>query len=286
MSIPASFCQAFELAFRGHRLFGREGGQGGRLWLIHGFPTSGHDWLAIWPELAKRYRLQALDMLGFGESDKPRDFEYSIAASAEQWEVLAARDGVEEVDLLAHDYGNTVAQELLARQREGRLRFRIRRATFLNGGLFPEATHPLPVQRLLAGPLGPLLARLLSRRSFESSMRRICTQAWPPGELEAAWRRLQQNEGARVLPKLLGYIAERSLQRARWVGALLETDCPLALINGIDDPISGASIVQRWRQLLPQAPFIELERVGHYPQLEAPQRVLSALAQLDAAAAE
>ena len=43
---------------------------------------------------------------------------------------------------------------LLARQHEGRLAFRISRVTFLNGGLFPEATRPLPIQRLLAGPLG------------------------------------------------------------------------------------------------------------------------------------
>lgn len=277
MSPLISDCAAFDFAFRGHRIFGRGGGQGGRLWLIHGFPTSSHDWLSLWPGLSKRFRVQAIDMLGFGESAKPLAFDYSIAASADQWEALAARDGVEEVELLAHDYGNTVAQELLARQREGRLRFRILRATFLNGGLFPEATHPLTIQRLLAGPLGPLLARLLSRRSFESSMRGICAQSWPAGELDAAWRRLVHDGGRRLLPKLLGYIAERREHRQRWVGALLEAGCPLALINGVDDPISGRSIVRRWRELLPEAPVLELEGVGHYPQLEAPAQVLAAL---------
>jgi pimeloyl-ACP methyl ester carboxylesterase len=277
MSPLISDCAAFDFAFHGHRIFGREGGKGPRLWLIHGFPTSSHDWLPLWPALADHFRLQAIDMLGFGESAKPRDFTYSIAASAEQWEALAARDGIEEVELLAHDYGNTVAQELLARQREGRLRFRIRRATFLNGGLFPEATHPLKIQRLLAGPLGPLLVRLLSRRSFEASMRRICARPWPEGELDAAWRRLQHAGGTRAMPNLLRYIAERSAHRDRWVGALLEAGCPLALINGVEDPISGASIVRRWRELLPEAPVIELDGVGHYPQLEAPAQVLAAL---------
>lgn len=285
MSPLISDCAAFDFAFHGHRIFGREGGQGRRLWLIHGFPTSSHDWLSLWPELANRYRLQAIDMLGFGESAKPLAFDYSIAASADQWEALAARDGVEEVELLAHDYGNTVAQELLARQREGRLRFRILRASFLNGGLFPEATHPLKIQRLLAGPLGPLLARLLSRRTFKSSMRRICARPWPAGELDAAWRRLQHHQGTRLMPRLLGYIAERGAHRERWVGALLEAGCPLTLVNGVEDPISGRSIVRRWRELLPESPVIELDGVGHYPQLEAPAQVLAGLHELWPAAA-
>jgi pimeloyl-ACP methyl ester carboxylesterase len=183
-----------------------------------------------------------------------------------------------EVALLAHDYGNTVAQELLARQLEGRLPFRIRSATFLNGGLFPEATHPLLLQKLLLGPLGPLVASLSSYRSFARSLRHICAQ--PPGEadLREHWRLLVRADGRRVLPKLIRYIRERRRYRERWVGALQQAAIPLALIDGVDDPISGASIVQRWRELLPDSPVIELEGVGHYPQLEAPQRLLAAFA--------
>jgi pimeloyl-ACP methyl ester carboxylesterase len=50
----------------------------------------------------------------------------------------------------------------------------------------------------------------------------------------------------------------------------------MALINGLEDPISGRSIVARWRQLLPAAPVFELADVGHYPQVEAPEEVLAA----------
>ena len=84
----------FVLPFRGHRLHGRRGGQGPALFLIHGFPTSGRDWRGVWPALARTHELFALDMLGFGASDKPRDAAYSIAASADQWEALAAATGV------------------------------------------------------------------------------------------------------------------------------------------------------------------------------------------------
>lgn len=272
------------LAFRAHTLRYRRGGQGPALWLIHGFPTSGRDWLPLWPALAPRHELFALDMLGFGASDKPAGFDYKIAASADQWEALARATGVREVALLAHDYGDTVAQELLARQREGRLGFRITLAVFLNGGLFPEATRPLRLQRLLAGPLGPLLARFTGEARFRQSMARICARPWPEGELAAAWQVLASHGGRAVMPKLLGYIAERHRHRERWVGALQDAGIPIALINGLEDPISGRSIVVRWRELLPQAPVFELPGVGHYPQLEAPAELLEAWHRFNAAA--
>lgn len=265
-----------ELDYQGHRLQARRGGQGVALWLIHGFPTSSRDWRGLWPALAAGNELFALDMLGFGASDKPADFPYSIAASADQWLALARAAGVREVAILAHDYGNTVAQELLARQREGGLPIRITSVAFLNGGLFPEATRPLPIQRLLAGPLGPLLEPFIGEARFTASLRRICARPWPEGELAEAWRLLRGHGGRTVMPKLLAYIAERRRHRERWVGALQHAGVPLSLINGLEDPISGRSIVARWRELLPAAPVFELPGVGHYPQVEAPAEVLRA----------
>jgi pimeloyl-ACP methyl ester carboxylesterase len=269
------------LEFGGHRLFSRAGGQGPPLLLIHGFPTSSFDWAGLWPGLIEQHQVHAIDMLGFGWSDKPREFAYSVTASADQWQTLAQAKGLTEVDVLAHDYGNTVAQELLARQREGRLPFRIRSAVFLNGGLFPEATHPLLLQKLLLGPVGPLVARLSNYRSFTRSMRRICARPPSDEELQAHWQLLIRADGRRVLPKLIGYIRERREFRERWVGALLHAEIPLCLIDGIKDPISGASIVRRWRELLPNATTVELDGVGHYPQWEDPARVLAAFRAFD-----
>jgi pimeloyl-ACP methyl ester carboxylesterase len=222
------------------------------------------------------YQVHSIDMLGFGRSDKPADFPYSISSSADQWQALVTAKGLTQVSVLAHDYGNTVAQELLARHEDGRLPFRIRSIAFLNGGLFPEATHPLLLQKLLLGPMGPLFARLSSFKSFAGSLRRICTKPPSEAELREHWRLLTRADGRRVLPKLIGYIRERRQQRERWVGALLKTKIPLCLIDGVEDPISGASIVQRWSELLPNARVVTLDGVGHYPQLEDPERVLAA----------
>ena len=51
---------------------------------------------------------------------------------------------------------------------------------------------------------------------------------------------------------------------------------PILLIDGMEDPISGAHMVARFRELVPAAPVVELAGVGHYPQIEAPAAVLEA----------
>ncbi|MFT3806334.1 alpha/beta fold hydrolase [Arenimonas sp.] len=265
-----------ELPYAGYRLFARSDGEGPALLLIHGFPTSSRDWDPLWPVLSRRWSLHAIDMLGFGLSDKPSDFAYSVSASADQWEALCSARGLGSVHVLAHDYGDTVAQELLARQIDGRLPFAIRSIAFLNGGLFAEATHPLRVQRWLLGPFGPWIARLSSERTFVSGMRRICARVPDTAELHEHWQLLVRAGGRRVLPKLIRYIRERSEQRERWVGALQRAGIPICLIDGVEDPVSGADTVRRWRELLPQAPAHELTGVGHYPQWEAPGAVLAA----------
>ena len=267
--------------WRDFRLFVRRGGTGKPLLLIHGFPTSGFDWAAMWPALSTHYSLHAMDMLGFGLSDKPLAFPYSLHASADQWQDYVLSQGLREVEVLAHDYGDTVLQELLARQNDGTLPFRIQRATFLNGGLFPEATFPILMQKLLLGPLGPFIARLSSFGRFRASMQSIAGAPLAEQELQLHWQLLAREHGRLVMPKIIQYIRERQRHRERWTGALQHAGIPLHLIVGERDPISGKTIAERWQMLLPNSPITRLENVGHYPQWETPGRVLAAM---DAAA--
>jgi pimeloyl-ACP methyl ester carboxylesterase len=262
--------------WRGERIFFRREGAGAPLLLLHGFPTASWDWCALWPTLVARHRVLALDLIGFGFSAKPRGFPYSTAAQADLCEAFLAHENVTSYRLLAHDYGLTVTQELLARQ-DAPSSPRIVAACLLNGGLFPETHRPLPLQRLLASPIGPLLTRLITYRSFSASLRRIWgRQPLPETELSAMWELVTHGGGLRVMPALIGYMAERRRFRERWVGAVQRTTVPLRLVCGLDDPVSGAHMVARYRELIPRPDVVELAGVGHYPQLEAPEAVLSA----------
>lgn len=252
------------------------GGEG--VLLIHGFPTSSWDWSRIWEALASSDRLLAPDLLGFGFSAKPPAYPYSILRQADLLEALLVRLQWTRVHVLAHDYGVTVAQELLARSLEsnGAAPYALASVCFLNGGLFPETHRARPVQRLLASPLGPFLVRFMREERFSSEFPALFGPRTRPDaqELHTFWQLIEWGDGRAVIPRLLGYMAERRYYRSRWVGALVHSRVPLCVINGLLDPVSGEHMVARYRDIVPKADVVELPTIGHYPQWEAPDAVL------------
>jgi len=269
------------LTYRGHQIFTRVEGNPSApvLLLIHGFPTASWDWEALWPTLIQHYRVLTLDMIGFGYSAKPTHYDYSLIDQANLFEQLLAEHHVQEYHILAHDYGDSVAQELLARQNaQGQHRFELKSVCFLNGGLIPESHRPLLIQKLLLSKIGPLLALLSNRRQFASSMRRVFGQDTQPDDelIDNFWQLIKFNKGQRVMPKLLTYMPERKIHRQRWVSALQQATIPIKLIDGMVDPVSGAHLVARYKELVPNHNVTELHDIGHYPQVEAPQAVLDA----------
>jgi pimeloyl-ACP methyl ester carboxylesterase len=268
---------------REHALFYQDAGAANAevLLCLHGFPTASWDWHRVWPELCSRWRVIASDMLGYGFSDKPVEYNYSLLDQADICEELLDALGVRRVHLLAHDVGDSVAQELLARHSErvaaGDDRLTIESVCLLNGGVVPEAHQPTFTQRLLASPLGFLVGRLMTERRFYASISVVFGANTKPSEAELAelWRLVAFNDGQRIAHKLVGYIAERRRHRDRWVSAL-RANVPLRMIAGLDDPVSGARMVTRLREEIPGVDVIELPGIGHYPQLEDPAAVLRA----------
>jgi len=79
-----------------------------------------------------------------------------------------------------------------------------------------------------------------------------------------------------VFPRLIRYMPERRRERQRWVGALQRASIPLKLIDGGADPISGSHMVERYVELVERPDVTVFDDIGHYPQVEAPDRVLRA----------
>ncbi|MBZ9783107.1 alpha/beta hydrolase [Pseudomonas sp. REP124] len=261
--------------FRGQTIRYWTAGQGEPLLLIHGFPSASWDWHYLWQPLTQRYRVIACDMLGFGDSAKPVNHEYSLLEQADLQQALLAHMNVaESVHLLAHDYGDSVAQELLARHYESRIN--IASCVFLNGGLFPETHRPVLMQKLLLSPLGWMIGRAFSRDGLVKSFRHIFGPKTGPSEsvIDDFWSLIETNRGPRVMHKLIAYIPERRVQRDRWVSAMQRGEVPLRVIDGEVDPISGAHMVARYRELIAEPDTVLLNDIGHYPQIEAPCQVL------------
>ncbi|MDY7068604.1 Cis-3-alkyl-4-alkyloxetan-2-one decarboxylase [Pseudomonas extremaustralis] len=266
---------AREFVFRGRAIRYWVAGQGEPLLLIHGFPTASWDWHYLWQPLAQRNLVIACDMLGFGDSAKPLDHVYCLLEQADLQQALLEHLRVTQpVHVLAHDYGDSVAQELLARHYEGR--FEMASCVFLNGGLFPETHRTALVQKLLLSPLGWMIGRAFGRNALSDNFSLIFGPDTRPSEsaLDDFWSLISCNEGTRILHKLIAYIPQRRRLRERWVSAMQRGEVPLRVIDGEIDPISGAHMVERYQQLVPHADTVLLANIGHYPQIEAPVQVL------------
>ena len=263
------------------KVFFQRAGSGEALLCIHGFPTSSWDFEPMWPALTERFDVIASDLIGLGRSAKPQGRALPIALPAKVLEGLLLEQNIERAHIFAHDLGDTVAQELLARQREGSSKVEWLSCVMLNGGLFPETHRPRLIQQLLASPLGPLVARFSSERLFRRNLANVFSPHFPPSEefLAGSWALLVENDGRMMLPPLIRYMEERRVLRERWVGPLQAPSIPLRFINGALDPVSGRHAAERYRELVPSPDVVMLDRAGHYPHVEQTEEVSQAFFQ-------
>ncbi|KAK0688301.1 MEST protein, partial [Pygoscelis papua] len=225
--------------------------------LLHGFPTSSYDWCKIWEGLTQRFhRVIALDFVGFGFSDKPRPHRYSIFEQASIVEGLVRHLGLrhQRINLLSHDYGDTVAQELLHSSLSSGMVSR----PILCCCCPKEAVHGRCRFHLGLTAQAYVALRAISR---------LCSTS-----------RHRPRRNNRFLFSILQYINQRKKHRDRWVGALMSTSVPLHLIYGPLDPVNPhPEFLQLYKKVLPMSTVSVLDdHISHYPQLEDPTGFLNA----------
>ncbi|XP_045164205.2 mesoderm-specific transcript homolog protein-like [Mercenaria mercenaria] len=250
------------------------------LLLIHGFPTSSHDWIKILDDLKEQYsRIVMTDMLGFGFTDKPKQYDYLITEQADILEAILESLSVKDVHIMSHDYGDTVALELLHRHNTNKGKVQVNSLCMLNGGVFPETNFPLFGQKML---LVPVLGDLLSHISFYGSLKRGLGSTFGPGtqpsdtDMRDFYAVLRYKEGNIVMSRLIHYITQRNKNKERWVGALQKTKVPTHMIYGPADPVNPPVFVDHYKKVVPNPSIHVLPSgIGHYPQWEDPTGVVS-----------
>jgi len=266
--------------YKSHQIFNIDEGAGEVLLLIHGFPTASWDWWQMWDQLTAQFRVLAIDMIGFGFSDKPLKYPYSILDQADLVEHFLDLKQIKKVKILSHDYGDTVAQELLARYNERisnqQNGVAMESLCFLNGGLFPETHHALLIQKILMSPIGSIVAKLFTRKKLGVNFKKVFGPNTQPTEkeLDEFWSLITYNQGKKISHLLIRYMQERRDHRERWVSAIQNASIPIRLIDGVFDPISGQHMVDRYKEIIPNPDVVELEDIGHFPLVEAPELVL------------
>ncbi|MEU5879017.1 alpha/beta hydrolase [Spirillospora sp. NPDC047279] len=263
------------LGSAGREVFVRVDGpaDGAPVTLLHGFPSSSHDWAPVLPALTARHRVLSLDFLGFGDSDKPAGHRYDLFEQAdlveEAWRAVEFPAGGA---LVAHDYGVTVAQELLARG------VPLERVAWLNGGVYPDLHRPVPAQEALAGPGGAELAAVLTPDMLADALRPLLHRPVPDEIVNDLANAAARRDGLRNAHLLIGYMEQRRENADRWVSAFEGSGLPYGFVWGMRDPVSGGHVMQRLQERFPDASITPLQDVGHYPQVEAPEETAIALA--------
>jgi len=246
--------------------------------VLHGFPTSSHDWHRVVDLFARRQRIVVPDLLGFGLTDKP-DQPYSLFEQADLVEAVARDLGLEEVALVTHDMGDSVGGELLARSLDGTLGFRVTSRVVTNGSIYLGMAHltdgqqlllSLPDERLVDGPGRDALVQALQATFAPGS-------SVPDEDVGTAADLIVRDGGHRILPRTIRYVEERREHEGRWTGAIERHPSPLTIVWGDADPIALWPMAERLHEARPDATLVRLRDVGHYPMLEAPDALAAAL---------
>lgn len=246
--------------------------------LVHGFPTCAWDWRHLVDRLAPTRRVLALDLPGHGSSAKP-DRAYPLEGQADVVAAMVTARGLDEVDLVTHDMGDSVGGELLARDLDagadgGGLPFRIRRRVLANGSVFLSMARLTAGQRLgerlpdrrlprVATPvLRLLVTRGLARTFGDTPMARE--------DVRALWALMAQDDGHLLLPRLIRYLDGRRQHEPRWTGAIVQHPSPLRVVWGTADPVAVVGMAHRLVGERRDAVLDLLPGVGHVPMLEVP----------------
>ncbi|MCK9249251.1 MAG: alpha/beta hydrolase [Solirubrobacteraceae bacterium] len=247
--------------------------------IVHGFPGSSHDFAGVLARLPPERRVVLVDLLGFGHSDKPLDVTMSLFAQADVVERVMRHLGVERAQLVAHDMGDTVVAELLARRRDGRLGVDVDGAILTNGSIFIDLACLTRGQRLGLRMPDRTLPTSLPAWFLRRSVRESFAPGAPPpdGAIDDLVTAIRHGGGGRILLRQIRYIEERRVHQERWTAGLVDFDGPLTLLWGEQDPIAVPAMAERLARLRPGTDVVTWPDVGHWPSLEVPERVADAI---------
>jgi pimeloyl-ACP methyl ester carboxylesterase len=246
-------------------------GSGDGVVLLHGFPGSGADWEPAATQLAERFRVVVVDLIGFGGSSLPRRFEdLWIDAQAEALAAALDELGIEQTALVGHDYGGPVALTFLRRFPE-----RVSHLGLLSTNAFGDTPVDFPLSLLKLPMIGPLLDPVFFNGVALGALGRMASKT--------GGVRPQHNDGgeAHTIQVIFGRVLRNLAALYGPVEASLgEIDVPTVVIWGDRDMFFPASLGRRMAQSIPGARFVLLDGCGHFTPIERTGAVVAEITNL------
>ncbi len=267
-----------EIALHGHRVRFHRAGEGPLLVLLHGIASTAETWAPVVEALAARHTVLAPDLLGHGESAKPRG-DYSLGAHASGVRDLVAALGYDRATVVGHSLGGGIAMQFAYQFPE-----RVERLVLIGSGGLGREVHPmlraatLPGSELVlalvggawlratGGAVGGVLARLGLRTGED-----LAGVASGLGSFADADARAAFVHTARAAIDAGG-------QRVSATDRLyLAADLPTLIVWGERDPIIPVAHGRAAHAAIPGSRLEVFEGAGHFPHREAPARFVAVI---------
>jgi haloalkane dehalogenase len=253
----------------------RELGSGPPVLLLHGWPTSSFLWRDVMPPIARRNRVIALDLPGFGGSDKPLEARYGFEFFERAIDGFLAALDIDELGLAVHDLGGPVGVHWALSRQE-----RVSRLALLNTLLYPEFSEAV-LEFIKACTTPDLREQLTSPAGLEAAMRLgLADEANLTDEVIAGVREpFQTDESRRALANAAVGLELEGFQE---IGSgIAELRVPVRVVYGEQDRIlpDVAETMARVKRDVPAAVITALPNCGHFLQEEAPEEIGELLAE-------
>jgi pimeloyl-ACP methyl ester carboxylesterase len=238
------------------------------LLLIHGFTASAYVWKTVAPELASEgFHVVAIDLIGFGYSDKPSWFDYKITSQARMVSRFMDRLGIGRADVVGSSYGGAVALTLALDYAE-----RVEKLVLVDAVINDEAkNHPIMKLAKIPGVGEVITPFLIDSKAF-MKMRMQGTLA-PANHHLITRDRIESI--IRPLASKDGHYAV--LQSGRnWDANRIEEDAhlvnhPTLVIWGEEDTVIPIENGEKLYNSILNSRFVVLKDCGHVPQEEKPE---------------
>ncbi len=257
------------------------------LLLVHGFPTSSIDWYEIVGRLAERFRVCALDFPGYGFSDKPPGWGYSLMRDAQLLAFyLSEVVETESAVVVAHDRGDSVALILAGGHAGDGPPLRVEHLVLMNGNVFLPLSNLTMAQRVMLDPAtAPGLLENATPEMLAQGMGAATffppRGADDPG-IQALAETFAHQDGIGVMHETIQYLRERAADEETWLQALAESEVPTTVIWGLNDTVSPPRVPSWvWNRYLMLKPgrnsLYFISDAGHYLQNDRPDAVVDAV---------
>lgn len=253
------------MTLHGDRIAYRDEGSGEVLLLVHGMGGSSDSWSGVIPLLARKYRVIAPDLLGHGESDKPRG-DYSVGAFAVLLRDLLDALDVSRVTVIGHSLGGGIAMQFAHQHRQ----YCKRIVLISSGGFGCDVGRVL---RLLSLPGSELVLPVIASRPAivaGNTLRALMGSSDRFKARPSMSNRDNRRAFLRTLRSVVDFRGQAvsALDRLRFHGVL-----PALIISGDEDRVIPVEHAREAHRILPNSRLHIMSGVHHHPPTERPEVV-------------